>query len=726
MFKFVYLLFLFNIYINLELYGNYDNEEPSNFYPTDLYSYLWPDFCLEHLQQFPHECSEHCIDTKGNVTSTFFESGSAESHIDTEIFSILSQYLNQIPLNNNECDFYFCKECHSPVVRNKSNRQSEDDDFYNLIIVYRCKCLCDWFDFENYDCRNDWNYRIETEHVEENWIRCGNRTIPSSYFDVVSKHFVSFLEQHLKYCKENPECCCYWPYISKKSCEISNSVYRKVDLLLKKSFLNNLRYQEDSSDFSFLKNRTYKGVLDAFFTHSFFYSQYRQILLLLAKWEESNDPNVLEVVTVLNSIYRIIDELQCDFLNLYSQCLEKHPHPKIYYERGMIYHHRGEFFDSIWDIKKLFNCSEENNLEEFLTSKLYFQEGQAYVEQGLYDKALKALTKSIQKDPQNKEAYFERAQAYFELGKFDEALNDYLNSDYKITPIDPKDFRKLNFAKGLIKGTMKGGGTAVLEFVPSLLSTMQGLGNGLWSFVTNPLDCSVEIVDGCYNCIKFIKENETKEILETLVPELRELIEGWNDHNDKKKGELFGYIIGKYGTDILITAGTFKALRYYKDLKKANAVLTLEKLSKDSKKAQAIKKASNAINKAHLESVKKFKKGAELLKPYKGHYLPENQIRKILHQAGFETFPKPKGIPKDFKIKLSKKPGGMKYINPNNPNEYIRIMPGKPHSPNVCQQKPYVNLRGKEGLSRDKFGKIVANNAPEAHIPLDEFIYLGE
>ena len=51
-------------------------------------------------------------------------------------------------------------------------------------------------------------------------------------------------------------------------------------------------------------------------------------------------------------------------------------------------------------------------------------------------------------------------------------------------------------------------------------------------------------------------------------------------------------------------------------------------------------------------------------------------------------------------------------------------MPGKPHSPLKHQQKPYVSQRV-NGEALDKSGNIVPNKSPEAHIPIQEFIYKG-
>jgi hypothetical protein len=112
------------------------------------------------------------------------------------------------------------------------------------------------------------------------------------------------------------------------------------------------------------------------------------------------------------------------------------------------------------------------------------------------------------------------------------------------------------------------------------------------------------------------------------------------------------------------------------------------------------------------------------LKPHQGKYMPEMSARELIHEAGIPTFPRPKGIPENYRIKLSDKSGGMKYVHPNNEGTYVRIMAGKAHSPYPYQQKPYVNHRI-NGTSINKYGNKVLNNSPEAHIPIDEFIYRG-
>jgi len=87
-----------------------------------------------------------------------------------------------------------------------------------------------------------------------------------------------------------------------------------------------------------------------------------------------------------------------------------------------------------------------------------------------------------------------------------------------------------------------------------------------------------------------------------------------------------------------------------------------------------------------------------------------------------KTFKRPKGIPENYVIRLTDKGGGMIYYQPTNPHLSVRIMPGKPHSQNYYQQKPYV-IQMKDGKALDKLGNIVLKDSPEAHIPLKEFIY---
>jgi hypothetical protein len=76
--------------------------------------------------------------------------------------------------------------------------------------------------------------------------------------------------------------------------------------------------------------------------------------------------------------------------------------------------------------------------------------------------------------------------------------------------------------------------------------------------------------------------------------------------------------------------------------------------------------------------------------------------------------PKPQGIPDNWIEKSSDTPGGKEYINPNNPNDRVRVMPGNPSSKYPSQQRPYVidqngsfrNVDGKSYSRRDTRSKV--------------------
>jgi len=88
------------------------------------------------------------------------------------------------------------------------------------------------------------------------------------------------------------------------------------------------------------------------------------------------------------------------------------------------------------------------------------------------------------------------------------------------------------------------------------------------------------------------------------------------------------------------------------------------------------------------------------------------------------ALPKPEGIPDDWIAKPSKKNGGVRYFNPKNKHDQVRVMPGNPKSPNPRQQRPYV-IDQKNGSIVDKNGRPIGgakpDMSPDAHIPLEDF-----
>ena len=101
--------------------------------------------------------------------------------------------------------------------------------------------------------------------------------------------------------------------------------------------------------------------------------------------------------------------------------------------------------------------------------------------------------------------------------------------------------------------------------------------------------------------------------------------------------------------------------------------------------------------------------------------MPEAKLRNLIKEAGLEAVPRPKGIPENFRVKITKKCSGIVYVHPNHEHTSIRVMFGKPHSPWPAQQQAYVVVT-KDGHLYDKFGQIHASEkSPAVHIPLEEF-----
>ena len=87
------------------------------------------------------------------------------------------------------------------------------------------------------------------------------------------------------------------------------------------------------------------------------------------------------------------------------------------------------------------------------------------------------------------------------------------------------------------------------------------------------------------------------------------------------------------------------------------------------------------------------------------------------------------GIPSDWTVKGGKKDGGVRFVDPNNPNNHIRVMPGRTDSKFENSQKPYV-IRYKDGAPVDVGGNKIENpsgqnqnKSGDLHVPADQFKY---
>jgi len=416
-----------------------------------------------------------------------------------------------------------------------------------------------------------------------------------------------------------------------------------------------------------------------------------------------------------------------EYTAIFDQCIANHQAPASYFERSRIHYEWGDAIDCIEDIKTLFEVCPPEYISEELSSKLERTKGYAECEIGLYDEAILTLSNYMKNHPHHERDYLERAIAYFETGQLDQAIEDFARSGFSTSPIPPDWKDDLDLVTGFTLGLGKGGFDSVVDTLIFTETTLTNLPQGLWALATKPKEVSRAVCQAFEHAIQYIKEEGPGGVLYQMFPEAQELVKGGDQLSYSRQGELMGIIAGKVGMEFALLKGTKKGVQIFRELREANASLTLNRLSKSLEARQIISAHQEAWRGKTAALIQEFKNtkclDKELYKAFRAQSLSDYQVRKILHQAEFKTFRRPKGVPRDAVVKISEKSGGMLYIKPGTTDKQcilVRVMPGNPKSPNPSQRKPYVVQRrgDKAVLGGDK---LVNHKSLEAHVPLSEF-----
>ena len=471
-----------------------------------------------------------------------------------------------------------------------------------------------------------------------------------------------------------------------------------------------------------------------------------------------------ESVSIQNQAYqragdlieRAITDMDALFRNIFIYCLTHHQPEGIAFSTAIEALLAGNLTKGIERIRAFIEIGESQQFHPDLMGKMHLLKGQLEIEDSLYADAILSLTQAIAKNQSLKEVYLERATAYFELGKYDHSIEDYLAYTAQIQGEDTFSIASFSraFAKNLPSGAYESG---------------RGLGLFLSDLVTHPIHTAKQVWESLSLLSKLAATKEWEELSQALAPEIHQLVIAWDHLSSEKRGEIAGYAFGKYGVDLLMPGAlakvVSKGLRYgtevsaaYKSLRAADQTLLLESMA-GCKNVAKFTEAMEAAQKTaflgdelgfsakemgqlkqagvlettvakrydHLslsmqESVALQKNARDALKPYVKKPMPEIKVRELIHETGMPTFPRPKGIPEYFLVMVADRGAGMEYVHPTNTHIRIRVMPGKPHSSNPSQQKPYV-VQQKSGKAFDKQGDLIQPEKPEAHIPLEEFIY---
>ncbi|NGX46044.1 MAG: hypothetical protein K940chlam2_01226 [Chlamydiae bacterium] len=423
-------------------------------------------------------------------------------------------------------------------------------------------------------------------------------------------------------------------------------------------------------------------------------------------------------------------QLTENYSKIFSTCAEEHNAPSAFYHMAIEYFNEGDHTRGIDCVQNVLDRTDLNTLEAHLASNICFSQGWIQNEVALYDQALFSLKEALDHEAENKQAYFEKALVLFEQGRFEESVENYLLSEYSIQTLDLKKTSLVDLAFGFTEGILSGAEHSLTDFIPSMCSSLYGLSNGLWAFVCSPLEVSQNMVNAVQALAQFLDSHSTLEVFQTLIPELKEFAALEKDQS-QERGKVIGTILGKYGTECLTLFGSAKALKIYRELKAANGALTLNTLAQ-VEKAEKLQAISTQWWKSTAPVIEEIKVnggriGENLYKAFRNQNLSELQLRRILHQAGYKTFPRPKGIPEGWATQISKNGGGMRYqlgaldkVGDMTLKVEVRVMPGNPSAKWPSQRRPYAK-HSVDGKYLDKYGNTVPKEAAEAHIPLDEY-----
>ncbi len=291
---------------------------------------------------------------------------------------------------------------------------------------------------------------------------------------------------------------------------------------------------------------------------------------------------------IKNTEIRVKDQ----FCKLHTFCMKKHSSLRTYYEHGLFELNHGNYLGAVEAIERLIALSKSSGYNDYLHADTYLNLGIACSNSLQYSKAIEALSEAIEKDPTLKDAYLERAIAYFETGNFDQAICDYVVADKENLLRKSKSKEKIDFGKGFMKGALQGLSEGVEQAPLSLWNSIEGMGHLLWAGIKDPIHVPEKMINATNNLIDYLSTQELQAIAQDVAPELHELVSRWHKFDQKTKGEKTGFLVGKYGVDILFCYGTTKGIQLFTELKKTNAMCNLKTLASSQQAKAALKESA--------------------------------------------------------------------------------------------------------------------------------------
>lgn len=188
---------------------------------------------------------------------------------------------------------------------------------------------------------------------------------------------------------------------------------------------------------------------------------------------------------------------------------------------------------------------QKENLQE---SIFYFQ-GQEALKTKNYDQAIDNFGKAIEINPNNHEIYLDKAYAYLESGNFEKSLSDYKTYNEQESKKTGTFSNCIDFTMGAAIGLPKGAVESGKE-----LATFAG------NLASHPVNTSREMMKAISTLVELAHSQEWDILKQALAPEICELVDNWDVLPPKERGEKTGYLVGKYGADILIPGAATKII----------------------------------------------------------------------------------------------------------------------------------------------------------------------
>jgi tetratricopeptide (TPR) repeat protein len=532
------------------------------------------------------------------------------------------ELLSLIPADPNTTDFcqhFLCSECVNGWFEIVNWTDEKGESYPHVYAA----CLC------TNKNQNPWNEERET------WLSdCKNRIVYQGYFNEHCRKYFKCFNKHIQYCKNNKNCSCYWPELNELAASINNEAYDMFRDLFENTKLNHLIDSKDQLKLVMNTNEylfNLHGLTLFCIDNMFKFSDYVMVCRDIEEYSFFSFEE-FEYLKIKDKLESLLAILHNKFMSLYKKCLRSHPNDDIRNEMIFLkFYANDDLFSG--DLEPSFPVPTKTLIDsidyqnEYLADKakgapesLFLLEHGTFLNSMLlYDQAIDILTHALKLDPSRPEAYIERALAYFEINQLELAISDYETAK-KLKTIPPFQRaiyipkNKIKFATGLISGILEGSQQTFVGFVPSIFDSITGISHGLWAFASDPSEVSQEMINTAYMVGEFISSHSTEECFQCVIPELKELSQTWNTLADKMRGHKIGYIVGKYGLDILIPAGMVKGVAKLKAIRRANTMLTLENCAASNAKQATILAEATKRSAARTALIESSKNGKILIK----------------------------------------------------------------------------------------------------------------